>query len=40
MKINLSKLARILAQLVAAAPAVIAAVRPVIEAVRKPAKPG
>lgn len=40
MKINLGKLARVLAHALIAAPAVIAAVRPVIDAARKPAKAG
>lgn len=41
MKINIGKLAGILAQILAAAPVVIAAVKPVVDAVKKrPAKPG
>ncbi len=41
MKINFGKLASVLAQLLAAAPAVIAAVKPVVDAIKKkPAKPG
>ncbi len=41
MKINFGKLASILAQILVAAPGVIAAVKPVVDAVKnKPAKPG
>ncbi len=36
MKINLGKLAAVLAQILVAAPAVAAAVKPVVEAVKKP----
>ena len=41
MKINIGKLAGILAQIPVTAPQVIAAVKPVVDAVKKhPAKPG
>lgn len=36
MKINLGKLASVLAQILVAAPAVIAAVKPVVDAAKKP----
>ena len=39
MKINIGKLASILAQILVAAPQVIAAVKPVVDAAKKP-KPG
>ncbi len=41
MKINFGKLAGAVAQILVASPAVIAAVKPVVDAVKKtPAKPG
>ena len=39
MKINIGKLAGLLLQVVIAAPAVIAAVKPVVDAAKKPGKP-
>lgn len=40
MKINIGKLGKILGQLILAAPVVIAAVKPVIDAVKHPNKAG
>lgn len=40
MKINIGKLAQLLLQLAVAAPAVIAAVKPVIDAAKQPNKAG
>lgn len=41
MKINIGKIASTLARILAAAPVVIAAVKPVVDAVKKhPTKPG
>ncbi len=38
MKINLGKLLNVLGQIVVAAPLIIAAVKPVVDAVKKPTK--
>lgn len=38
MKFDLGKLARILGQLIVAAPAIIAAIKPVVDAVKAPRK--